>query len=405
MLSVASETLSRTGASSGCTTRSWHAPARPTTATRPRRGLSSGTHAANFRVAPCSAVHAHRSRSQRDRQSPSWEFRRRRWWPCPGRRPACGLALVGLALLGPATWASVARSAERATAPVTCAPAAAGDRQTFTYRGPTVQTFTVPRGIATVVAEVYGGHGGKGAHTGDRRAGAMVVGYLQVVPGECLDLYVAGHGTPSGGGWGWGNGGSHGTAAGGDLNNGNSGAGGGGSSAIAVDHGPMIVAGGGGGGGGDGDRPYSGGAGGGGGGGRRSDARRGRGRPERIGRRGRRGDSSAAYKPTEGYFYPNDRACPAQEHPPTCNGEIKLSWFVAPVKIWPLGANGTQHAAPRRSRRLSHGTVTFDHDGRQYCQGRCRPPPRPAQPADLSPCASRSSADRELGGRSWRIFR
>ncbi len=171
------------------------------------------------------------------------------------------LATVGLTLgLGPAS-AAAAVTADQSdpTSPVV-----------VTYTGAMYQ-FTVPQGIARLHIDAIGGDGGQNTHTPDTDhagAGAEVTGYLNVKPGEVLDIYIGGAGAnastkdddPAGGWSASGYSGGNGNAAKDYLRT--SGAGGG-ATVIKIDGGDtLLVAAGGGGGGGLSGDPYDAGRGG-----------------------------------------------------------------------------------------------------------------------------------------------
>ena len=295
------------------------------------------------------------------------------------RRPLRGLAALGLTLLALVTFAATALGQDAAAAAPaatpTCGAAPSGSSKTFVTQGTSPQTFKVPTGVTALQVDVAGGHGGKDNRTADGGPAGLVTGLVQVTPGECLLVYVAQRGSGSSGGWGWGDGGSHGTAGGSALNDASSGAAGGGSSAIVRGSTPLVVAGGGGGGGGDdgntgdyggpggagagtgqpgrgtyhgptcggcsgsshGGRGHSGNntdenAGGGGGGGGASTTRGGGGGGEADGGgAGGGGGASLAGPGSYVQLLTSPRACPYRETPSTCNGQVTLDW--APTKI------------------------------------------------------------------------
>ena len=73
--------------------------------------------------------------------------------------------------------------------------------QTFTYSG-SVQNWTVPAGVTSIMIEAYGAQGesGVGGIVGIGGLGAMASGELSVTPGEVLSIYVGGSDGFNGGG-------------------------------------------------------------------------------------------------------------------------------------------------------------------------------------------------------------
>lgn len=63
---------------------------------------------------------------------------------------------------------------------------------TFNYTG-NVQQWTVPEGVSTLLIDVYGAAGGDGDNGSGGRGGRSQ-GYLQVTPGQVLNIYVGGQG-------------------------------------------------------------------------------------------------------------------------------------------------------------------------------------------------------------------
>lgn len=155
-------------------------------------------------------------------------------------------SLAAVAAVCAAAWAGLPATA---SAQVSRAPRA----EEFGYVGPVAQTATVPAGITAAELRIVGGMGGateSAYHVEAGGTGAQVTGWIHVIPGEVLTLYVAGRGgnkgrlpgPPGAGGWGvTGYGGDGGSAATGV------GAGGGGASGIAIAGSLLAVAGGGGG--------------------------------------------------------------------------------------------------------------------------------------------------------------
>ncbi len=96
------------------------------------------------------------------------------------------LAAAGLTLgLGSGSAAAATADQSDPTSPVV-----------VTYTG-TMYQFTVPQGVARLHIDALGGDGGQNTHTPDvdhAGAGAEVTGYLNVKPGEVLDIYVGGAG-------------------------------------------------------------------------------------------------------------------------------------------------------------------------------------------------------------------
>jgi len=72
--------------------------------------------------------------------------------------------------------------------------------QSFSYVSGTVQTFTVPTGVTSVTAYVWGAGGGNGSYsTFYGGAGGFASGSIAVTPGDILYLVVGGGGLPSDG--------------------------------------------------------------------------------------------------------------------------------------------------------------------------------------------------------------
>jgi len=116
-----------------------------------------------------------------------------------------------------------------------------------------VQTVVVPTGVERALVQVRGGAGAQDdEHMGPGGRAGIAEAVLPVQPGRTLEVYVARSGYQAGGGWGFADGGDHGTAPGWSL--GYSGGDGGGASAVAWAgaSAPLLVGGGGGGGGGNG---------------------------------------------------------------------------------------------------------------------------------------------------------
>ncbi len=73
------------------------------------------------------------------------------------------------------------------------------DSTVFNYTG-AQQTFTVPAGITSVTLKAWGASGGDGQITGNIGVGGkggLATGNLAVTPGQVLNIYVGGRGTPS----------------------------------------------------------------------------------------------------------------------------------------------------------------------------------------------------------------
>lgn len=150
--------------------------------------------------------------------------------------PLAIAALVALAAAAPA-GAACTTSVQTVTCTVTGA----------------VQTVVVPTGVERALVHVRGGAGAQDdEHMGPGGRGGIAEAVLPVQPGRTLEVYVARSGYQAGGGWGFADGGDHGTAPGWSL--GYSGGDGGGASAVAWAGAstPLLVGGGGGGGGGNG---------------------------------------------------------------------------------------------------------------------------------------------------------
>ena len=106
--------------------------------------------------------------------------------------------------------------------------------QTFSYTGG-VQTFTVPEGVYNIYISAYGAQGGTaiidGNNAGIGGKGGSAEGYLEVTPGQELQIYVGGAGTVNPADGGYNGGGDGGTST---LYPGRFGASGGGASDIRV---------------------------------------------------------------------------------------------------------------------------------------------------------------------------
>jgi hypothetical protein len=156
----------------------------------------------------------------------------------PRRRllPAC----LAIPLLVP-----VAAALVTVAAPV--GPAAAASEATVVFNGVGDHTWTVPGGVTSATFTVSGAEGG-GAWQAAGGLGATVTATLSLVPGDQLDLTVAGQGqlsTPSRGGAGGFGGGGDGNAVLGAATGGSGG--GGGASRVNAGEKVLLVAGGGGG--------------------------------------------------------------------------------------------------------------------------------------------------------------
>jgi hypothetical protein len=274
--------------------------------------------------------------------------------------------------------------------------------KTFTYTGG-VETFTVPEGAQWMHFDAVGGHGGQEDHTAAGGRGGGTSGAFRVTPGTELKIWVGEVGR-GGGGWGWAQGGSHGTAPGDPAHEkDHSGAGGGGASAVSGPGGLIVVAAGGGGGGGDEDGGFyggpggdggnpagegapakesashedagrggcggcevgtgggsgddtgsvdGGGAGGGGGGGHKGGegAKRGQYSAQPFtgigGGGGGGGSSWIAGGVIDSTYYTSSRDCPTRDNSngPECDGAVTLEWGAPPAKLAITGGSG-QHAS------------------------------------------------------------
>jgi len=148
--------------------------------------------------------------------------------------------------------AAAALVALAAAAPAGAACTTSVQTVTCTVTG-AVQTVVVPTGVERALVHVRGGAGAQDdEHMGPGGRAGIAEAVLPVQPGRTLEVYVARSGYQAGGGWGFADGGDHGTAPGWSL--GYSGGDGGGASAVAWagESAPLLAGGGGGGGGGNG---------------------------------------------------------------------------------------------------------------------------------------------------------
>ncbi|MBV9596794.1 MAG: YncE family protein [Chloroflexi bacterium] len=150
---------------------------------------------------------------------------------------------------GASTATATTTPTQAATVTATAAPGAAGTTQdtwTFEYTGEHLQSWTVPDGVKSIVADVSGGQGGGDYpdRSGQGGLGGRAIASLPVKGGETLTIYVGGAGGNGldAAGWGWSDGGKGGY--GGIYYDGYPG---GGSSAVLSGDGLVVVASGGGG--------------------------------------------------------------------------------------------------------------------------------------------------------------